>query len=252
MGATNSTTYYNLSQFIGTDKPAWLQDYNGDMLKIDTAINAAKVAADNAANAASAAQGDATTALGDIASLNTTVGTISNTLNTAVGNINTINSLIGNGTPTTTDQTIIGAINEINAKVSGIRVIKTPSATAVSITADGVKSYSALLNDLTTAYNAYVAALGADESAEILYLRISSLTNLVPQAHQTALTGTYGAFGTNGTRSLNYCVQHISAGWRLSSDEIQSDNSVAHTNLTNDVPANTVTLEVRVRVYKDI
>ena len=80
MGATNTTTYYNLSQFIGTDKPAWLQDYNGDMLKIDTAINAAKVAADNAANAASAAQGDATSALGNIASINTIIGQLSNFL----------------------------------------------------------------------------------------------------------------------------------------------------------------------------
>ena len=38
MGATNHTTNYNLSQFIGTDKPTWLTDYNGDMEKIDTAL----------------------------------------------------------------------------------------------------------------------------------------------------------------------------------------------------------------------
>ena len=56
MGATNPTPYYDLSQFVGTDKPAWLQDYNGDMLKIDSGINAAKVAADSAALDASAAQ----------------------------------------------------------------------------------------------------------------------------------------------------------------------------------------------------
>lgn len=115
MGATNTTANYNLSQFIGTDKPAWLQDYNGDMLKIDTAINTAKLAADSAANAASAAQNDATTAINSITSLATTVGTLSTTVGTIVGNINTINSLIGNGTPTTTDHTLIGAINELHA-----------------------------------------------------------------------------------------------------------------------------------------
>lgn len=117
MGATNTTANYSLSQFIGTDKPAWLQDYNGDMLKIDTGINAAKVAADGAQNAASAAQNDATTANNAITN---TINPAISSLNTTVGNqggaINTINSLIGNGTPTTTDQTIIGAINEINAK----------------------------------------------------------------------------------------------------------------------------------------
>ena len=121
MGATNTTTYYNLSQFVGTDKPAWLQDYNGDMLKIDTAINAAKVAADSATLDASAAQLDASTALGDITN---TITPAITSLQTTVGNqggaINTINSLIGNGTPTTTDQTIIGAINEINGELPSL------------------------------------------------------------------------------------------------------------------------------------
>lgn len=168
MGATNTTTYYNLSQFVGTDKPAWLQDYNGDMLKIDTGINAAKVAADNAANAASAAQGDATTALGDISSLNTTVGTISGTLNTAVGNINTINSLIGNGTPTTTDQTIIGAINEVNAHINGVdSALRLKSYThfydvaeVARVVADGVKTAQQLLSELHSQFASYLSNSG--------------------------------------------------------------------------------------------
>ena len=35
MTATNHTENYNLSQFVGTDRPTWLVDYNGDMTKID-------------------------------------------------------------------------------------------------------------------------------------------------------------------------------------------------------------------------
>lgn len=41
MTATNHTENYNLSQFVGTDRPTWLGDYNGDMTKIDAAIHAA-------------------------------------------------------------------------------------------------------------------------------------------------------------------------------------------------------------------
>lgn len=120
MGATNTTANYNLSQFIGTDKPAWLQDYNGDMLKIDTGINAAKVAADGAQNTADAAQNDATTANNAITNtINPAISSLNTTVGNQGGSINTINSLIGNGTPTTTDQTIIGAINEINASLNG-------------------------------------------------------------------------------------------------------------------------------------
>lgn len=35
MTATKHTKNYNLSQFVGTDRPTWLVDYNGDMAKID-------------------------------------------------------------------------------------------------------------------------------------------------------------------------------------------------------------------------
>lgn len=143
MGATNHTTNYNLSQFVGTDKPAWLQDYNGDMSKIDVGINAAKVAADSAGLAAGNAQSDATTANNAITN---TITPAITALQTTVGNqggaINTINSLIGNGTPTTTDQTIIGAINELNAgKVSNDRG-------SIEVIGDGVKTFSECLDEL--------------------------------------------------------------------------------------------------------
>ena len=56
MASTNKTTNYELSQFVGSDIPAWLSDYNGDMSKIDAGIHAAKVQADGAASGVSALQ----------------------------------------------------------------------------------------------------------------------------------------------------------------------------------------------------
>lgn len=38
MTATNHTSNYNLSQFVGTDRPTWSGDYNGDMTKIDAQL----------------------------------------------------------------------------------------------------------------------------------------------------------------------------------------------------------------------
>lgn len=49
MTATNHTENYNLSQFVGTDRPTWLVDYNGDMAKIDMQM---KQNADDIASAA--------------------------------------------------------------------------------------------------------------------------------------------------------------------------------------------------------
>lgn len=40
MTAANHTENYNLSQFVGTDRPTWLGDYNGDMAKIDARMKA--------------------------------------------------------------------------------------------------------------------------------------------------------------------------------------------------------------------
>lgn len=52
MASTNKTPNYDLDQFIGSDKPTWLGDYNGDMLKIDTQM---KANADSASQASSSA-----------------------------------------------------------------------------------------------------------------------------------------------------------------------------------------------------
>lgn len=38
MTATKHTGNYSLSQFVGTDRPTWLGDYNGDMTKIDAQL----------------------------------------------------------------------------------------------------------------------------------------------------------------------------------------------------------------------
>lgn len=49
MTATNHTENYNLSQFVGTDHPTWLGDYNGDMEKIDAQMKANADAIEQAA-----------------------------------------------------------------------------------------------------------------------------------------------------------------------------------------------------------
>ena len=55
MGSTNKTTYYELSQYIGTDKPTYLGDYNSDMSKIDAGIHEAEDKATTASQNAGSA-----------------------------------------------------------------------------------------------------------------------------------------------------------------------------------------------------
>lgn len=73
MSSTNKTTNYKLSQYIGTDKPTYLGDYNGDMLKIDNQMKVNADSASNASSAASAAQAVADKASKDVKVLNDSV-----------------------------------------------------------------------------------------------------------------------------------------------------------------------------------
>ena len=120
-GATNSTTNYHLSQYIGTDKPTYLGDYNSDMSKIDTAVKANETAS--------------TTNASNITTINTNIGTMSNLKTTAsnlVGaineNVDTIGDLSDLTSPNKTS--VVNAINSVNTNVGDVTTLKTDSKTS--------------------------------------------------------------------------------------------------------------------------
>lgn len=236
MSATNSTPTINLPLFIGTDKPAWLVDWNGAMNAIDSAI-AALQTAESGTSTALAALSNSVTALSNTVSQQTTaietvtqsVNQLAGNVSTINGNINTINSLIGNGEPTTTDKTIIGAINEINAKL--------PEGGAVE--ADDV-SYDNTDSGLT--------ATNVQDAIDEVYGAIPS----VPTATSEVQRGTL-AIGSTSV-ALTFATQTIGANTLV--DVYTDDYSVAPTNvsisgqvvtLTFDVQAAAVTVAVKVQ-----
>lgn len=90
MSSTNKTTNYKLSQYIGTDKPTYLGDYNSDMSKIDAQMKANANAASSAQSAAGAAQtkaesveSDMTQVQSDIEELNTEMSGLQNAVQQA-------------------------------------------------------------------------------------------------------------------------------------------------------------------------
>ena len=132
MSATNSTTNYALPIFIGTDKPAWLVDWNGAMTDIDAAIKGVDTDVQGAITSISGLSSTVASHTSSISTISGQITVITTNLNTATGNINTINSLIGNGTPTTTDHTIIGAINELHANQGDLADLTTPAVSLVA------------------------------------------------------------------------------------------------------------------------
>ena len=120
--STNVTTHYELSQYIGTDKPTYLVDYNSDMNKIDTAIYTAdSQATQNANNIGTMSNLNTTeksSLVGAINEVNTQVGTNTNNISTNTSNIGTLgtNQGVMANLTTTEKSSLVGAINEVDAE----------------------------------------------------------------------------------------------------------------------------------------
>ena len=89
MSSTNHTTNYELPQFVGSDKPAWLGDINPAMNAIDTAMHANATTAAQGVSDAATAQARADSAYTKAGDAETAAGTAQTTANTAIANSNT-------------------------------------------------------------------------------------------------------------------------------------------------------------------
>lgn len=93
---TNSTPNFNLPQFIASDTPAWLTDVNQAMSAIDTAMQANKAAAADAATTAAGASSKADTASSNAAAATTVANNAATTANAANVNAQNANQAVEN------------------------------------------------------------------------------------------------------------------------------------------------------------
>lgn len=154
MSSTNKTTHYELSQYIGSDKPTYLVDYNTDMYNIDAGIYSAKSEADTnstsigtLSNLTTESKSDLVSAINEVDN-NTNVNASNIATNT--GNITTNTNNIATNTAsigtlanleTTSKTSCVSAINEIVEKFN-LNTINTYSSSNVSITGGTISSGS--------------------------------------------------------------------------------------------------------------
>lgn len=156
MSSTNKTTNYDLSQFVGTDKPAWLTDYNQDMAKIDAGIDTAQDTATGADGKADAN----TTKIGDLTYLSTTA---KNNLVAAVNEVDsTARSAVSSAT--TAGNTANAASAKADAAVSSIAKINLTNFQQFTVSG----------NNINTNYNKLTVASNSDGSLCKVYGEIRS------------------------------------------------------------------------------
>lgn len=221
------TVNYDLCQYEGSDKTSYLINYNGDMLKIDTAIKGAKDAADNAQSKANTADGKADANAASISTLDTQIngaGGVAADVSSLQGSVNTINSLIGSGEPTTQDKTIIGAINELAGE------IPQGGTSAADVSYDNTQS-GLTADDVQEAIDEIVAAI---PSAAAVELQRGTL-----EAGQTSVVLTFAtqAIGANSLVDV-----YVDGG--LNYDSIATTSTTV--TLTFEAQASDVPVAVRV------
>lgn len=155
MASTNKTPNIELSQFVGTDKPAWLTDYNSDMSKIDTAVKANETATGNVADDVATLSGRMTTAEGNISDLQTGETSQNNRLTTLEGNYDTIHH-----------EYVL-----LDEKVTQVET----TANNASTTANAASTAAG--NAQTTANAAAAAAQAAATSVQAITPRITAIEN---------------------------------------------------------------------------
>lgn len=141
MAHTNATANYELSQFLGTDKPAWLVDYNGDMLKIDTALkNIADAEADSAE---------------DIQELQDAIGAegLTGRITDIENDIGDIKTEIGNVELPTTAQSLTGAIAELKGVNDNQNAAIGENATTIAQVGGAVDGVTRLAYTIANVYD---------------------------------------------------------------------------------------------------
>lgn len=138
MASTNKTSKLELSQFIATDTPTWLVDYNGDMEKIDAGVGRVEELAQTASTQAVSAASGLQTTNQNVTTLSGQVANVQNQANSTSASVNGINQRLGNTDISGVgDGTVTGAINALSSGGSGTGEIKRIS-----------KSYSIPANEI--------------------------------------------------------------------------------------------------------
>ena len=241
MGATNHTTNYELSQFIGTDKPSWLNDYNNDMLKIDTAVKNNATATSNAQTTANTADGKADGNATAIQTLNTQINTPDTGLAATVAGHTTaitgINSTIGTTPLTTVAQTLTGAIEEVKGSIpsiSGTMVFNGEKN--ISVTSDGVKTVSTLLNELFAEFLTYISQKGTNYRFQCLNITLTGYIKCYATNYKYEDKTFAGAmtFGINYLSSSSIFMGYIQCSASGSAFYFSTDSTIA--DRSSDVP----------------
>ena len=201
MSSTNKTTNYNLSQFIGTDKPAWLSDYNGDMSAIDAQM---KLNADAAS--------------------------------TAAGGVSTNSAAIGTLASLTTDAktNLVAAVNEVDSHADSASTTAGSANTTANSALTKANALESALN-LSTVNNVTITAnVGSISYNTVKSARNSA--NSIGKLYGKVTVDTSGTSATSITLNLANVFGGLSDGFAVRGCSLRQLRGVDGIQLIDEVP----------------
>ena len=178
MSATNSTPNYGLPQYLPTDKPTYLGDFNKAMLDIDTNMKSIDNKAEGAEGSIATIQATANQALENANTAQTTATTAQGTANQALENANTAQTTAD--TALENAQTAQNTANE--AKTTADNVLSNLNLTPTTYTPVAVSGCTISGTDKIT------VAVNSDGSIAKIYGNIT--INNTAQSKQIRITNT--------------------------------------------------------------
>ena len=219
MSHTNSTANYQLPQFLGTDKPAWLTDVNQAFSDIDTAMKANEVSAGQANALATQNASAISTQSGQISTLSTKVTALetaqptdeaqieTNRQNIATNaqNIVEIDNRLGHTSIASIgDGTVTGAIADLDARPSvsdadDVTYDNTDSGLTATNVQDAIDELAQGAGDSATVryYNGYIQYTPDGGTTWVNLINTSTPVQLLPaMSNNTSSIGTASLDGT--------------------------------------------------------
>lgn len=144
MGSTNKTQYLELPQWIGTDKPTFLGDFNDAFLKIDNGYNTINGTATTAGAQAGQAVEDASEALTKVEAVEVTANTANSTANQA--NNTAAQALQTANNAQSTVNSLTGTVSGNTANIDNIKTWITGNISNMFAGGVGFSNYNADLN----------------------------------------------------------------------------------------------------------
>lgn len=219
MSASQSTTYYHLPKFVGTDIPNPLTDWNGAMDDIDSAVH-----------------------------------TVSEAAGGAVTDVNAMKAVIGDDPLETTAQTVTGAVNEMNGKVNDVVSELNTAEGNITLMQTQLQTHDAKITQLQnvdTGLDGRLDVLEAQNGTSVLHTVAQTLSGAVNELDAeigdlSELTTTHK---NNLVAAINDAAQSGGGGGGTIDTEVSttSHNAVENQAITNYVDDTASGLESTMR-----